>query len=213
MSMINTNLTRRQQQVLNFISYYLGRQGFPPTISEIQRHFSFKSPNAAKEHLSALEKKGRIKRHPYKSRGLEIKDTVHNGDVQPKMISVPLVGRISAGAPVLADENIEAMIAVDQSLVRDRGNLFALKVRGDSMIKAGIYAGDIVIVRQQSTAQNGEIVVALLGGEATVKRFFLRDGVVSLQPENDAMEPIKVSEREDFKILGKVVATLRTMES
>lgn len=207
--MVTTDLTKRQQQVLNFIGHYLGHHGFPPTIPEIQRHFSFRSPNAVNEHLKALEKKGRIKRHPYKSRGLAIRDTVREVDVQSKMISVPLVGRISAGAPILADENVEAMIGVDESVVPGRGKLFALKVRGDSMIKAGIYHGDIVIVRQQPTAQNGEIVVALLGDEATVKRFVVQDGLAVLKPENDAMEPIEVSGGEDFGIIGKVIATLR----
>lgn len=209
----NADLTRRQQQVLSFISDYAGRLGFPPTISEIQKHFSFRSPNAVKEHLTALEKKGRIRRHPYKSRGLEIKGSARNGETKPTTMTVPLVGRVSAGVPILARQNIEAMIAVDASLVRGKGELFALKVQGDSMIKAGIYHGDIVIVCQQSSAQNGEIIVALLGEEATVKRFLVKDGVISLKPENDALEPISVSRREDFRVLGKVVATLRRIDS
>lgn len=207
------SLTRRQQQVFNFITGHIQRLGFPPTIPEIQGHFSFKSPNAVKEHLTALERKGRIKRHPYKSRGLEITGSVRSGDIKPNTISVPLVGRISAGAPLLADENIETTIAVDESLVRGRGKLFALRVRGDSMIKAGICHGDIVIVRQQLTAQHGDIVVALLGDEATVKRFLVKGNDVILQPENDAMEPTMISDNTAFKISGKVVATLRKIEN
>ena len=209
----NTDLTKRQRQVLNFITGPVGRPGFPPTIPEIQRHFSFKSPNAVKEHLTALERKGRVKRHPNKSRGLEIIGGVRNGDVRLNTISVPLVGRISAGAPILAEENIETTIAIDESLVRGRGKLFALNVQGDSMIRAGIYNGDIVVVRQQSTAQDGEIVVALVGDEATVKRFSIKNGVIALKPENEAMQPIIVSHGEGFKILGKVIATLRKIES
>jgi repressor LexA len=209
----SAELTNRQQQVLNFIASHIKRVGFPPTIPEIQKHFAFKSPNAVEGHLKALARKGQIRRHPNKSRGLEIKSSVRNGNVQPNTISVPLVGSISAGVPLLAQENIETTIAVDASLVRGKGELFALKVQGDSMIKAGIYHGDIVIVCQQSSAQNGEIIVALLGEEATVKRFLLKDGVISLKPENDALEPISVSRREDFRVLGKVVATLRRIDS
>ena len=211
--MTNTDLTKRQEQVLNFITSYAGRLGFPPTITEIQKHFSFRSPNAAEEHLKALARKGRIKRHPNKSRGLEIRKLQRNGDSQPSTISVPLVGRISAGAPILAEENIEGTIAVDESLVRGRGSLFALKVQGDSMVQAGICNGDIVIVRQQAAAQNGEIVVALLGEEATVKRFLQEDGIITLRPENDAMQPLIVFPRGDFKILGKVVGVLRRIQN
>jgi repressor LexA len=207
------SLTQRQKEILDFISSQISSLGFPPTISEIQKQFSFKSPNAVGQHLKALVKKGWIKRHPHKSRGIEIisiNGKERNG--QPNTISVPLVGRISAGSPLLAEENIETTIAVDKYLVQRYGRLFALKVHGESMIKAGIYHGDIVIAHQQSMAENGDIVIALLGDEATVKRFHHKNRSVILQPENDAMAPIKVAEREDFRILGKVVATLRRIQ-
>ncbi len=207
----SVQLTKRQQQVFNFITSHTQRLGFPPTIPEIQGHFSFRSPNAVNEHLKALQRKGRIKRHPYKSRGLEITDSVRSAEVHPSTIDVPLVGRISAGAPLLADQNIETTIAVDESLIRGRGKLFALRVHGDSMIKAGICHGDIVIARQQSEAENGEIIVALLDEGATVKRFLLKGRNIILKPENDAIQPIVVFKEDDFKILGKVIATLRKL--
>ncbi|HEX9666353.1 MAG TPA: transcriptional repressor LexA [Thermodesulfobacteriota bacterium] len=204
-------LTERQQDILDFIASQIESLGFPPTISEIQKQFSFKSPNAAGQHLKALVKKGWIKRHPHKSRGIEVTDTSKGKEKngRPNTVAVPLVGRISAGSPLLAEENIETTIGVDKSLVHRYGRLFALTVHGDSMIKAGIYQGDIVIAHQQSMAENGDIVIALLGDEATVKRFFRRDGAVVLQPENDTMQPIKVLPREDFRVLGKVIANLR----
>lgn len=210
-----TTLTERQKEILNFISGQIESLGFPPTITEIQRHFSFKSPNAVGQHLKALVKKGWIKRYPHKSRGMEITSTLKDKerDVPPSTVAVPLVGRISAGSPLLAEENIETTIAVDKYLVHRYGRLFALKVHGDSMINAGIYDGDIVIAHQQSMAENGDIVIALLGDEATVKRFFRKSGMIILQPENDIMRPIKVLQMEDFRILGKVVATLHRITS
>jgi repressor LexA len=133
-----------------------------------------------------------------------------NGDETAKYstVSVPLIGRVTAGLPVLAEENFEGTISVDRSLVGRATRLFALHVRGNSMIKAGIYDGDIAIAQQQSAADHGDIVIALLGDEATVKKFYRKKKVIILQPENDAMQPIKVSEESDFKILGKVIATL-----
>jgi len=130
-----------------------------------------------------------------------------DGAVQPT-VSVPLIGRVTAGLPVLAEENFEGTISVDRSFVGRATRLFALHVRGDSMIKAGIYDGDIAIAQQQLAANHGDIVIALLGDEATVKRFCRKSNVITLQPENDAMQPIRVSEGSGFKILGKVIATL-----
>jgi len=207
-------LTKRQEEILEFIKTHIEKSGFSPTISEIQKGFSFKSPNAVEEHVKALVRKGQIRRNPNKWRGLEIVGTAksRNGTVQPATVVVPLVGRVAAGSPLLAEENIEGMISVDRSLVHHRATkLFALHVRGDSMIKAGVYDGDIVIAQQQSVADHGDIVIALLGDEATVKRFYRKNKAILLQPESDTMQPIKVAERDDFKILGKVVATLRRM--
>lgn len=123
-------------------------------------------------------------------------------------VSVPLIGRVTAGLPVLADENFEGTISVDRFLVGRATRLFALHVRGDSMIKAGIYDGDIAIAQEQSVADHGDIVIALLGDEATVKRFYRKNKVIILEPENDTMQPIRVSEGSDFKVLGKVIVTL-----
>jgi repressor LexA len=204
-------LTNRQKQILDFMTHHIQSHGFPPSISEIQKQFSFKSPNSVEQHLKALARKGWIKRHPHKSRGIEITETPKGKEARNGSIGVPLVGRISAGLPLLAEENIERTIVVDKSLLRQQGRLFALQVNGDSMIKAGIYHGDILIARQQSLVQNGDIVVALLGEEATVKRFLKKGEGVTLLPENESMLPIKVVQKEDFRILGKVVATLRTL--
>jgi repressor LexA len=191
-------LTKRQAEILNFIRTHIQYSGFPPTISEIQGQFSFKSPNAVQEHLKALVRKGQIRRNPNQWRGLEL--IVSNKDsgetAKYSTVSVPLIGRVTAGLPVLADENFEGTISVDRSLVGRATRLFAL------------HDGDIAIAQQQSVADHGDIVIALLGDEATVKRFYRKSKVIILQPENDTMQPMRVSEGSDFKILGKVIATL-----
>lgn len=206
-------LTKRQEEVLEFIKTHIEQSGFPPTILEIQQEFSFKSPNAVQEHVKALARKGCVRRNPNKWRGLELVGTAKtkNGAPPPSTVAVPLIGRVAAGSPILAEENIEGMISVDRSLVHRATKLFALRVHGDSMIKAGIYDGDVVVAQQQSVANDGDIIIALLGDEATVKRFYRRNKVIVLQPENDTMQPIKVNDRADFRILGKVVSTLRKM--
>lgn len=208
--MKQTALTKRQAEILNFIKTNIQYSGFPPTISEIQGQFSFKSPNAVQEHLKALVRKGQIRRNPNQWRGLELAASDKSKDEVAKYstVSVPLIGRVTAGLPVLAEENFEGTISVDRSIVGRAARLFALHVRGDSMIKAGIYDGDIAIAQQQSVADHGDVVIALLGDEATVKRFHRKNKAIILQPENDTMQPIKVDERDDFKILGKVIATL-----
>lgn len=203
-------LTQRQEQILNFIKTRIQDSGFSPTISEIQGQFSFRSPNAVQEHLKALERKGQIRRNPNQWRGLELMTSGQNKDgAVQSTVSVPLIGRVTAGLPVLAEENFEGTISVDRSLVGRATRLFALHVHGNSMIKAGIYNGDIAIAQQQLAANHGDIVIALLGDEATVKRFCRESNVITLQPENDEMPPIRVSEGSDFKILGKVIATIR----
>jgi repressor LexA len=203
-------LTKRQAEILSFIKTHIQYSGFPPTISEIQGQFSFKSPNAVQEHLKALVRKGQIRRTPNQWRGLELMVSNKSRDESAhySTVSVPLIGRVTAGLPVLAEENYEGAISVDRSLVGRATRLFALHVRGDSMIRAGIYDGDIAIAQEQSVADHGDIVIALLGDEATVKRFYRKKKVIILKPENDAMQPIRVSEGSDFKILGKVIATL-----
>jgi len=211
MLMKHSILTKRQAEILNFIKTHIQHSGFSPTISEIQGQFSFKSPNAVQEHLKALVRKGQIRRNPNQWRGLELVVSNKNRDETDKhsTVSVPLIGRVTAGVPVLAAESFEGTISVDRSLVGRATKLFALHVSGDSMIKAGIYDGDIAIAQQQSVADHGDIVIALLGDEATVKRFYRKSKVIILQPENDTMQPMRISEKSDFKILGKVIATLR----
>jgi repressor LexA len=203
-------LTKRQAEILNFIKSHIQYSGFPPTISEIQGQFSFKSPNAVQEHLKALIRKGQIRRNPNQWRGLELTVSNRSKDesAQYSTVSVPLIGRVTAGQPVWAEENFEGTISVDRSILGRATRLFALHVRGDSMIRAGIYDGDIAIAQQQSVADHGDIVIALLGDEATVKRFYRKKKLIILQPENDAMQPIRIIEGSDFKILGKVIATL-----
>ena len=210
MVMKQSVLTKRQAQILSFIKTHIQYSGFPPTISEIQGQFSFKSPNAVQEHLKALVRKGQIRRNPNQWRGLELILSNKDSGETPKYstVSVPLIGRVTAGVPVFADENFEGTISVDRSLVGRSTRLFALHVRGDSMIKAGIYDGDIAVAQQQSVADHGDIVIALLGDEATVKRFYHKNRVIILQPENDTMQPMRISEGSDFKILGRVIATL-----
>jgi repressor LexA len=204
-------LTKRQEEILEFIITHVEKSGFPPTISEIQKEFNFKSPNAVQDHIKAIERKGLIRRSPNKWRGLEVVGFTksRNDAAHSSTVAVPLIGRVAAGSPVLAEENIEGMISVDRSLVHRATKLFALHVRGDSMINAAICDGDIVIAQQQSVADNGDIVITLLGNEATVKRFYHKKKEILLKPENDKMQAIKVTGDTEFKILGKVVATLR----
>ncbi len=208
-------LTKRQAEILDFIRSHIHYSGFPPTISEIQEHFSFRSPNAVQEHLKALVRKGQIRRNPKQWRGLELTAANKSKDegTQYSTISIPLIGRVTAGLPVLAEENFEGTISVDRSIVGRATKLFALHVRGDSMIKAGIYHGDIAIAQQQSVADQGDIIIALLGDEATVKRIFRKGKAIILQPENDMMTPLRISEGSDFRILGKVIATLHRIEN
>ncbi len=210
MVMKQSELTRRQAEILGFIKTQIQYSGFPPTISEIQGRFSFKSPNAVQDHLKALVRKGHIRRTPNQWRGLELVVSNKNGEETAKYstVSVPLIGRVTAGLPVLAEENFEGSISVDRSLVGRATRLFALHVHGNSMIKAGIYDGDIAVAQQQSAADHGDIVIALLGDEATVKRFYRKNKIILLRPENDTMQPIRVTEGSDLKILGKVIATL-----
>jgi len=215
MAMKQSVLTRRQAEILSFIKTHIQYSGFPPTISEIQEQFSFKSPNAVQEHLKALVRKGQIRRTPNQWRGLElVASSKSRGEsAHYSIVSVPLIGRVAAGLPFLAEEDFEGTISVDRSLVGRSARLFALHVRGNSMIKAGIYDGDIAIAQQQSAADHGDIVIALLGDEATVKRFYRKKNLILLQPENDMMQPIRINEESDFKILGKVIATLHRIEN
>lgn len=197
-------LTDRQRQVLEHIATSIRRSGIVPSIREIGSALGMRSPSTVHQHLTALERKGYVKRYGDRMRVLEVLDrrVLPNGDVA----HLPLVGRVSAGVPVLAQENVEEMIPVPRRMVGwQDDNCFLLTVRGDSMTGAGIHHGDLVIVRSQSTADTGEIVVALLGDEATVKRLASRGGRPYLLPENPEFAPIF----DQFEIIDKVVGLMR----
>lgn len=197
-------LTQRQKEVLDFISEMMEKKGFPPTIREIGQKFKITSTNGVRAILSALSSKGYIRRKPLISRGIELLKAVRSD-----LVYVPLVGRISAGLPVLAVENIEGNIGIDKTLFPGEG-IFFLKVVGDSMRDAGILNGDYVLAQQQKTAEKGEIVVAMIGNEATVKRFFPEKNRVRLEPANPEYGPIIVEKKTpDFFIAGKVIGLLR----
>jgi len=204
-------LTLRQKKVFEFIQREIRKKGIPPSVREIGSVFGIKSPRGVIRHLEALEKKGFIQRERI-ARGIKIlargiRDSEF-GMIR-STLKLPILGRIAAGRPLLAEENVEGTLTLDKSFIPS-GTCFCLKVKGESMIGAGILDGDFVIVRKQSTAENGEIIVALIEDEATVKRFYRERGRIRLEPENPAMEPITISEKEkEISILGKVVGVFR----
>ncbi len=202
-------LTARQQEIYDFIAQVIRNNGYPPTIREIMVAFGIASTNGVRTTLTALEKKGYIRRTAMLSRSIELtdyQDASLSGDVR----EVPVIGRVAAGEPILATENIERTLAVDSGFV-PRGNVFALKVEGDSMRDAGIFDGDFVLARQQESAHQGEIVVAVIGEEATVKRYYREGSQVKLMPENKAYQPIVVGKSSDsFRIAGKIVGLMRS---
>jgi repressor LexA len=202
-------LTARQRQILDFIRADIHRRGFPPSVREIGEAVGLSSSSTVHSHLAALESKGLIRRDPSKPRALEVLDyRDHERAVDYEGVqAVPLVGQVAAGAPILAAENIEATLPLPASFAGEE--TFVLRVKGESMIEAGILDGDFVVVRQQSTASNGDIVVAMIDEEATVKRFYRESDRVRLQPENPTMDPIYADQHVDFAILGKVVALFR----
>ena len=198
-------LTDRQQQVLNFIANCAREVGYPPTVREVADEFGISSKGAY-DHMVAIEKKGHIKRDPSKPRAIEILDLVP-GRTSRAVVEIPVLGKVAAGEPLLASENLEGTILLSSDLIRAE-KPFALRIKGDSMIGAGIFEGDYVIVRQQPSAEQGDIVVALIDDEATVKRFHKANNHVELRPENPSMAPIIV---RDVTILGKVVGLFREM--
>jgi len=211
--MKNSVLTKRQQEIFEFILSSINRFGYPPSIPEIQKEFSFKSPNAVQDHLGALERKGYIYRRPHKSRGIEV--LVHTVEKENNnTTTIPIVGMVAAGAPVFAQEHIEGMLTVDKYLAKSPNGVFALRIEGNSMVNAGILDGDYVIVHQQRDAEEGDIIVALIEDEATVKKFYKdkSSNRVILQPANDNMESIYVDPSYDkFMIVGKVKGVIRKM--
>jgi len=201
---MKNKITDRQQEVYEFIKSRLSTRGIPPSMREIGEKFGIKSTNGVEGHLAALERHGMIIRDRGKSRSISLHTR------ERMMATIPVLGRVAAGLPVLSPENREGEIAVDltQFSFRSSQNLFALTVRGESMVNAHILDGDMIIVRAQASAQNNDIVVVLVDGEATVKRFFTEKNRIRLQPENNTMKPLYV-DRGDFQILGKAVGVVR----
>lgn len=206
-------ITKRQQQIYDFIRAYQQEKGYPPSVREMAAAVGLSSPSTVHAHLSALEDHGLIKRDKTKPRALEVFEqdgtSVKTAEVRAMpdrgSVSLPLVGRVAAGMPILAEQNVEDTFTLPTEIATDSSS-FVLEVHGNSMVNVGIYNGDYIVVREQKSAMNGEIVVAMIDGEATVKTFYKEHGRVRLQPENDAMEPIFAT---NPTILGKVVALLR----
>jgi len=225
-------LTERQQQVLHYIRQSITERGYPPTLREIGAHMGIRSTNGVNDHLRALERKGYLTREDMKSRALRPRDMDGASSVDGRdgrgdfpadgepandreadIIEIPVVGRIAAGLPILAEEHILDTVRIDRMLVRGGREIFGLRVTGDSMIEAGIFSGDYIFVRKQSTAQRGDIVVALIGDEATVKYYFPEKDYIRFQPANASMAPILVR-ASDFKptmLLGVVVGVYRRL--
>ena len=200
-------LTARQKQALEFIVRAVREMGCPPTIREMGDALGISSTNGVRYLLGVLAQKGYIRRRPHVSRGIEL---VH-GHSPDHLVAVPLVGRVAAGEPILAQENIEDFFFLDSSFLTS-GDLFALRVKGESMIDAGIFDGDVIFARQQPLAEKGDIVVAVIGEEATVKRFYPENGRVRLEPANSSYGPIVVErDAPGFRIAGKVVGLIRRM--
>jgi repressor LexA len=203
---IGKELTKRQQEIYDFIRKYSAKYGYPPTVRDIGKAVGLASSSTVHAHLANLEKAGVLRRDPTKPRALELLDRA--ADAVRSVVSpsgLPVVGQVAAGQPILAEENIEEYVEVPSLAGGDQGE-YVLRVRGDSMKNAGILPDDYVVVRPQDTAKDGEIIVALVGEEATVKRFFKEDDHVRLQPENDALEPIRSRE---VRVLGRVVGVFR----
>ena len=200
--MVDLSLTKRQQEIFDFIKRYSARHGYPPTVRDIGKAIGLTSSSTVHAHLANLEKLGLLRRDPTKPRAMEILEKAKKA-VLPS--GLPLVGRVAAGSPLLAEENIEEHLDVPSVAGGDEGD-YVLRVAGDSMKNAGILEGDYVVVHQQDTARDGDIIVALMGEEATVKRFFKETDHVRLQPENEALEPILT---RDVQVLGRVVGVFR----
>ncbi len=197
-------ITQKQLEILEFIKQEILDKGYPPAVREICEAVDLKSTSSVHAHLSTLEKNGYIRRDPTKPRAIEICDDNFQM-VRTEMVSLPVVGTVAAGQPILAEENIESYFPVPAEILPS-GESFILKVKGDSMINAGIFSGDQIFVQSCNTARNGDTVVALIDDSATVKTFYKENGHIRLQPENDSMEPIIV---DDCQILGKVYGVFR----
>lgn len=198
--------TERQQRILEVIHEFTAERGYPPSVREIGERVGLSSSSTIHAHLKTLERRGLISRDPTKPRALRSEVTPHGPPV-PETIVMPVIGKVAAGVPITAQENVEGEFVLPASFTRASDG-FMLRVQGDSMIDAAILDGDLIVVRPQRTANNGEIVVAMVEGEATVKRFYKEDGRIRLQPENPVMEPIYAS---DVTVIGRVEAVVRKL--
>ena len=197
-------ITKKQTEILEYIKSQILNKGYPPSVRDICTAVNLKSTSSVHAHLETLEKNGYIRRDPRKPRAIEIIDDNFNL-TRREVVNVPLIGQVAAGQPLLAVENITGYFPIPAEFI-PKEEVFMLNVKGESMVNAGIYDGDQIIVKQQSTASNGEIVVALVDDSATVKRFYKENGHIRLQPENDFMEPIIV---DSCEIIGKVIGLIR----
>lgn len=202
---MDLDLTKRQKEIFDFIRKYADKTGYPPTVREIGKAVGLHSSSTVHAHLANLEKVGLLRRDPSKPRAIELLFEKAKKTVLPEGSGLPLVGNVAAGEPILAEENIDEYLEIPDVIGGEDGD-YVLRVRGESMVDAGIFEGDYVVVRPTEEAGDGEIVVALLGEEATVKRYFREADHIRLQPENDAMEPIRSA---DVSILGRVIGVLR----
>ena len=198
-----SELKDKQLLIYEFLKDFTSQKGYPPTVREICKAVGLKSTSSVHGHLKQLEKEGLIKRDPTKPRALEIVDSV----IKKEMINVPIIGKVTAGLPILANENIEDSFPLPLDYVKHNNDLFMLKVSGSSMIKAGILDGDLAIIEKTQTTSNGDKIVALIENEATLKTFYRENDHIRLQPENDEMEPIIV---DNCSILGKLIGIYRT---
>ena len=198
-----SELKDKQLLIYEFLKDFTSQKGYPPTVREICKAVGLKSTSSVHGHLKQLEKEGLIKRDPTKPRALEIVDSV----IKKEMINVPIIGKVTAGLPILANENIEDSFPLPLDYVKHNNDLFMLKVSGSSMIKAGILDGDLAIIEKTQTASNGDKIVALIENEATLKTFYRENDHIRLQPENDEMDPIIV---DNCSILGKLIGIYRT---
>lgn len=202
------DLSERQISILDYIKKEIRAKGYPPSVREIGKAVGLSSSSTVHGHLNVLEQKGYIRRDPTKPRAIEVTDGEYC-HILKEMVNIPIIGKITAGQPILAVENVEDTFPVPLDFIGSKNYLFMLNVFGDSMVEAGIYDGDYVIIEKTSYAENGDIVAALIDDEATIKRFFKENGHIRLQPENRYMSPIIVDEA---KILGKVVGLFRKMK-
>ena len=200
-------ITAKQREILDYLKQQVLLRGYPPSVREICEAVNLKSTSSVHAHLETLERNGYIRKDPTKPRAIEVIDDSFN-TLRTEVVSIPVVGQVAAGMPILAEENIESYFPIPAHMIPAGGEVFILNVKGDSMINAGIFDGDLLIVTPQKVANNGDIVVAVIGEEATVKTFYREKGRIRLQPENDAMDPIYVTEVE---LAGKVTGLFRSM--